>query len=180
MGFLSGLMGGGGGGGGDQMPPPEMQPVPQISLQTEGWPGMGYTPVPQTFTPEAMPYWMQANNAPQQQGYIQGQPNWFAAPWWGKDAVTGQNLTQEMLQPQLPPPPSAPAEGGGGGEGGHFAPGYGGFGARWVGGEHGNWEANVGAHDRQRIRSQIRPNSDAGKRLADYYKKIGWRNFRDR
>ena len=49
-------MGGGGGGGSPAYQPVQQQdvqiePVPQTQLQTEGYGGMGYTQVPQTFTP---------------------------------------------------------------------------------------------------------------------------------
>lgn len=76
-------------------PQPQMQPVPQTQLQTSGYGGMGYTQVPQTFTGASKPGWMT--------GY-------FDAPWWGKDAVTGEDLTQADLQPQAPPAPEPAPE----------------------------------------------------------------------
>jgi hypothetical protein len=55
----------------------------------------GYNPTPQTYTPEAKPDWM---------------TGWFGMPQWGMDAVTGQPLTQEQLQPaRIQQPTSAPA-----------------------------------------------------------------------
>lgn len=55
----------------------------------------GYNPTPQTYTPEAKPDWM---------------TGWFGMPQWGMDAVTGQPLTQEQLQPaRIQQPTPAPA-----------------------------------------------------------------------
>lgn len=89
-------MSGGGGGGSRQTSQGQFVPVKPSELQTEGWQGMGYTAIPQTYVPEAKPPWMQG---------------WFDMPW-GQDIVTGQALTQSGLQPQgLPetgPPGSIP------------------------------------------------------------------------
>ena len=118
-------------GGGPKSPPyvpvqqqdVQIQPVPQTQLQTEGYGGMGYTQVPQTFTPEAAPSWMKGGTMdlaaqgyqgmPSMEQYGMGgkaSPNWYQMPSWGKDAVTGEALTQEQLQPKAyepPPPPEA-------------------------------------------------------------------------
>ena len=116
-------MGGGGGGGSPAYQPVQQQdvqiePVPQTQLQTEGYGGMGYTQVPQTFTPEAAPSWMQGGTMDLAgQGYQgmpsmeqygmngKASPNWYQMPSWGKDAVTGEALTQEQLQPAAYQPP---------------------------------------------------------------------------
>ncbi len=80
-------------------PAPQMENVPQAELQTEGWGGMGHAPIPQTFTPDAFSaQWM--NPGFSSYGQQQGQPNWFAMPGWGRNAVTGGALTQQMMQPQ--------------------------------------------------------------------------------
>ena len=89
-----------------------MAPVPDVNFTLDGYPGMGYTQVPQTFTQEAKPNWMSTpktagigsagKGIPQMQG-----GSWFDMPSWGMDAVTGQPLTQQDLQPQAPPPPAA-------------------------------------------------------------------------
>lgn len=95
----------GGGSGGSA---PELKPVPQTQLQTTGYGGMGYTPTPQTYTPEAKPGWMTGA---------------WDMPTWGMDAVTGQPLTQQqlmapayqqptqMMQPQTPAPQQQPQMG---------------------------------------------------------------------
>ena len=124
-------MGGGGGGGGGSAPPAVMKPVPQTELPTGPFGGMGYTPVPQTFTAEGMPAWM--GQSPQGQpgapggygppgGFAQPpggqawgqQPNWFAMDSWGKNAATGAPLTQEDLmvqqQQQAAPQQAAPQQ----------------------------------------------------------------------
>ena len=116
-------------GGGSKSPPyvpvqqqdVQIQPVPQTQLQTEGYGGMGYTQVPQTFTPEAAPSWMKGGTLdlaaqgyqgmPSMEQYGLGgkaSPNWYQMPSWGKDAVTGEPLTQEQLQPKAYEPPPAP------------------------------------------------------------------------
>ena len=116
------MSGGGGGGGGGSAPPAVMKPVPQTELPTGPFGGMGYTPVPQTFTAEGMPAWM--GQSPQGQpgapggcgppgGFAQPpggqawgqQPNWFAMDSWGKNAATGAPLTQEDLMVQQPQAP---------------------------------------------------------------------------
>ncbi len=89
-----------------------MAPVPDVNFTLDGYPGMGYTQVPQTFTQEAKPNWMSTpktagigsagKGIPQMQG-----GSWFDMPSWGMDAVTGQPLTQQDLQPQAPPPAAA-------------------------------------------------------------------------
>lgn len=89
-------MGGGGGGGGTQVVQPEpFRPVTPAQLETTGYGGMGYYPTPNPFTQQSTPAW--ANG-------------WFSMPWWGTDAVTGQPLTQEQLQPPAPPPKGTPPE----------------------------------------------------------------------
>ena len=101
----------------------QIQPVPQTQLQTEGYGGMGYTQVPQTYTPESAPSWMQGGTMDLGgQGYqgmggtsgkAPGQasmPNWYQMPSWGTDAATGQALTQEQLQPAAYEPPAAPEQ----------------------------------------------------------------------
>ena len=79
---------------------------PDLNIPTTGYGGMGYTPVPQTYVPEAMPAWMQGGQMDlggqgfQGMGGLgKGAPNWFQMPQWGTDAVTGQPLTQEAMQP---------------------------------------------------------------------------------
>lgn len=99
-------MKGGGGGGGDDQPQEMYIPPPApVELPTTGWGGMGPTPTPQTFTQQATPSWM--GPSPQgQPGMVPGQQqNWFAAPWWGTNAVTGEALGQDYLQVQPPPAP---------------------------------------------------------------------------
>ena len=96
----------------------QIQPVPQTQLQTEGYGGMGYTQVPQTYTPESAPSWMKGGTMDlggqgfQGMGGMSGKapgqasmPNWYQMPSWGTDAVTGQALTQEQLQPAAYEPP---------------------------------------------------------------------------
>jgi hypothetical protein len=101
MGGMAGGGGGGGGSGGGSVSTYSPPPAP-FDLQTTGWGGMGPTATPQTFTQASMPYWMQPAQG--------GQTNWFAAPWWGMNAVTGQPLQQQDLQYQPPAaPPAAPA-----------------------------------------------------------------------
>jgi hypothetical protein len=56
------------------------------------------------YTQEGMPDWMRPD-ASGQPGYVQGQPNWFGMPAWGRHAVTGEPLTQEDLMYQTPPAP---------------------------------------------------------------------------
>ena len=123
-------------GGGAKSPPyvpvqqqdVQIKPVPQTQLQTEGSGGMGYTPIPQTFTPEAAPSWMKGGTLdlaaqgyqgmPSMEQYGLGgkaSPNWYQMPSWGKNAVTGEALTQEQLQPKAyepppPPPQSSPSK----------------------------------------------------------------------
>lgn len=80
-------MSGGGGSKYKAPPPAQMKPVPQADLQTTGWGGMGYQQVPQTYTAQGKPSWMQGV---------------WDMPSWGTDAATGQALTQQMLQPQVP------------------------------------------------------------------------------
>ena len=62
----------------------------------------GPTPVEQTFTQDATPYWMQApaaGQSVQQPGAVPGQQqNWFEAPWWGTNAATGAALQQGDVQ----------------------------------------------------------------------------------
>jgi len=100
----------------------QIQPVPQTQLQTQGYGGMGYTQVPQTYTQESAPSWMKGGTMDLGgQGYqgmggtsgkAPGQastPNWYQMPSWGTDAVTGQALTQEQLQPAAYEPPQQPA-----------------------------------------------------------------------
>jgi len=79
----------------------------------------GFTNVPQTYTPEATPAWMQGGQMNfGAQGYqgVPGMPgkaipNYFQMPQWGRDAVTGEPLTPEQVQPppQASPAPPAPA-----------------------------------------------------------------------
>ena len=70
-----------GGGAGYQQP----------EFPVQGNPGVGWTQTPQTYTQEATPAWMQNGmNA-------KGQPNYFAAPWWGTDAATGQAIQQQDI-----------------------------------------------------------------------------------
>jgi len=116
--------------GGGSKPPPyqpvqqqdvKIEPVPQTQLQTDGYGGMGYTQVPQTYTPESAPSWMKGGTMDLGgQGYQgmgglsgkapgQSMPNWYQMPSWGTDAVTGQALTQEQLQPKAYEPPPAQA-----------------------------------------------------------------------
>ena len=91
-----------------QQLPARMQPVPQAELRTSGFGNMGYQQVPQTFTPQGMPGWMQAGNMGV--GAVPGQQqNWMAAPWWGTNAATGEALTQAGLQPQAQMPMQAQA-----------------------------------------------------------------------
>ena len=70
---------------------------PSSQLQTEGWEGMGPTPVPNPFTQQGQPTWMQGA---------------WSAPWWGMSAVNPQQaLTQQDLMYQQPPqPPQPPPE----------------------------------------------------------------------
>jgi len=114
------MAGGGGGGGGGQptytpAPRQEIEPVPQAEFPTSGYGGVGYTAVPQTYTREGMPSWMQGQQMSLgAQGYggmsgaSKGAPNWFQMPQWGTDAATGQALTQEQLQPTPYEPPPQP------------------------------------------------------------------------
>lgn len=111
------------GGGGKQKPQPytpaprqEIEPVQQAQFPTSGFQGIGYTQVPQTYTQEAMPSWMQggqmdlgAQGFQGMPGASKGMPNYFQMPQWGTDAATGEPLTQEGMQPQAAPPPPAPA-----------------------------------------------------------------------
>ena len=97
------MSGGSSSGGMQQQLPAQMQPVPQAELRTSGYGNMGYQQVPQTFTPQGMPDWMQAGNMGV--GAVPGQTqNWMAAPWWGTNAATGEALTQADLQPQAQAP----------------------------------------------------------------------------
>lgn len=103
-----------GGGGSKQAPAPAPPKAEHQDIRTTGWGGMGPTATPQTFTQQGMPTWMQQGNQMQQPGYQQGQPNWFAAPWWGMSAANpGQALTQQDLmyqQPQAAPQPAQQAQ----------------------------------------------------------------------
>jgi hypothetical protein len=76
-----------------------------VDIPTTGYGGMGFPVVPQTYTPEAAPGWMQGGQMDLggqgyqgMEGLGKGMPNWFQMPQWGMDAVTGQPLTQAALQ----------------------------------------------------------------------------------
>jgi len=79
-----------------QQAAPAYKPVAMAQFNPEQAQGVGWNPVPQTFTQEAKPAWMQG---------------WFDMPSWGMDAATGQPLGQEQLQAQAyqPPEQQAPA-----------------------------------------------------------------------
>lgn len=98
-------MSGGGGGGGSKQPAPQYEPVEEAELRTTGYRGMGPTATPQTFTQQGMPPWMQLGNMGF--GAVPGQQNWFAAPWWGRNAATGGQLSASDLMYQAPPAPAA-------------------------------------------------------------------------
>ena len=72
-------------------------PYPSPQPQTQEWGGMGPTPVPNPFTPQGQPEWMQGA---------------WSAPWWGMSAANPQQaLTQQDLMYQEPQaPPVAPAQ----------------------------------------------------------------------
>jgi len=120
---MGGITGGGGGGGPQPMPytpapRQELQPVPQAQFPTSGFGGVGFTQVPNTFTPGSAPPWMQGGQMDLgAQGYQgmpglgKAMPNWFQMPSWGMNAVTGQPLTQEEVQaPKYEPPPPPPPQ----------------------------------------------------------------------
>lgn len=86
-------------------PPAQLQPVPQMSLPTGQWQGTGPTATMNPYTQEGMPDWMRPD-ASGQPGYVQGQPNWFGMPSWGRDAATGEQLQQADLMYQTPPAPA--------------------------------------------------------------------------
>jgi hypothetical protein len=112
--------------------PAELQPVPTTgALPNTFNPAAQMQQTPQTFVPEAAPAWMQggtmdlggqgfqgmegmqqyANMIPNKAKDASGNtvmPNWYQMPSWGKDAVTGQALTQAQLQPPPPAPVAAP------------------------------------------------------------------------
>ena len=119
-------MAGGGGkqGGSDRatVTMPYHAPPPQAQIPYETGAHTGPTMVPQTYTPEAAPAWMQGgamdlggqgymgmDNFADYVGMIPGkapgyQPaNYYQMPQWGMDAVTGQPV------PQAPAAPAAPA-----------------------------------------------------------------------
>jgi hypothetical protein len=73
------------------------RPVQPTTFNPEQAQGVGWSQVPQTFTPEAKPAWMTGV---------------WDMPSWGMDAVTGQPLGQEQVQAQAyqpPVPEQAPA-----------------------------------------------------------------------
>ena len=113
-------MSGGGGGGGSSYPvqavAPNVNPVPTANLTAAQGPAFGPTDTPQTWTPEAAPSWMKGGamdlvaqgyqGMPSLEQYGLGGkavPNWYQMPSWGTNAVTGEPMTQEQLNPAYGP-----------------------------------------------------------------------------
>ena len=174
-------MSGGGGGGSPAYQPVQQQdvkiePVPQTHLQTEGYGGMGYTQVPQTFTPEAAPSWMQGGTMdlagqgyqgmPSMEQYGAGgkaSPNWYQMPSWGTGAATGEPMTQEQLQPKAYEPPPPPEEAAAPVRGAPYTPRALGGGGSWL----SQYQAGVMSREdaTKMLRAQGLSNVEAQRRL---------------